>query len=195
MKARSGYFFDLWVFFPGIAYGITDNISIAAGASIIPEVDNQLYYIIPKVAFEATELLDVGASVMIFRLWDETLFFGLGSATYGTDDASLTAGLGLAWNSEGMMETPALQVGGEYRVARRMALVAETWSIPGEEDAGILILGGARLLGEGMTIDLGFATSIEADEDQSLDAEYDDEDDDNDDGADWFPYIDFVWNF
>ena len=148
---------------------------------------------IPKVAFEASELLDVGASVMIFRLWDETLYFGLGNATYGTDDASITAGLGLAWNDVGMMETPALQVGGEYRVARRMALVAETWSIPGEEDAGILILGGVRLLGQGMTIDLGFATSAEADEEPSLDADY--YDDEENDEADWFPYIDFVWNF
>jgi hypothetical protein len=195
LRANEGYFYDLWVFFPGIAYGITKNISISAGASIIPGIDNQLFYVIPKVGFEASKQLDLAASVVIFRLWNETLYFGLGNATFGTDDVSLTAGLGLAWSEHGMMETPALQVGGEYRVGKRVALVGETWSIPGEEDAGIVVLGGVRLLGQGMTVDLGFATATKSDSDSksNLDEEYYDEG--NSEDPDWIPYIDFVWNF
>ena len=180
LKAGEGYFFDLWIFFPGLAYGITDNISIAGGASIILGADDQLFYFTPKVGFPATDKLDLAVNMTIFRLWDETLYLGQGSMTYGTDDASMTFGLGLAWNDNAMMDKPAVTAGGEYRVDRRMALVGESWFIPGDEENGLLVLGGVRFLGEEMTVDLGFATSVESDSEED---------------TQWIPYVDFVWNF
>jgi len=180
LKAGEGYFFDLWIFFPGLAYGITDNISIAGGASIIPGADDQLFYFTPKIGFPATDNLDLALNVTIFRLWDETLYLGQGNMTYGTDDQSVTCGLGLAWNDEKMMDKPTFTLGGEYRTSRRTALVGESWFIPGDNDNGMLVLGGLRFLGEEMTVDLGFATSVESDSEED---------------TQWIPYVDFVWNF
>ena len=192
LKAGDGYFFDLWLFFPGLAYGITDNISIAGGVSILPDVDDQLFYFTPKFGFPAAENLDLAVNVTIFRLWEETFYFGQGMMTYGTDDASVTFGLGLGWNDEEMMDKPVVTGGGEYRVDRRLALVGEGWFIPGEDEDGILFFGGLRFLGREMTVDLGIVTSAESDHEE--DPNYYDEDGDED-NSDVLPYLDFVWNF
>ncbi|MCX6835135.1 MAG: hypothetical protein NTW07_08390 [candidate division Zixibacteria bacterium] len=170
LKAGDGYFFDLWLFFPGLAYGITDNISISGGVSILPDVDDQLFYFTPKFGFPAAENLDLALNVTVFRLWEETFYFGLGNMTYGTDDQSVTLGLGLGWNDERMMEKPVVTGGGEYRVDRRLSLVGEGWFIPGENEDGMLFFGGIRFLGK------------------------DDEEEDEDE-SDFLPYLDFVWNF
>lgn len=192
LKAGEGYFVDLWVFFPGIAYGVTDYFTIGGGLSIIPGLDHQLFYLTPKVGYSATEMIDVALSVMIFRIWDETAYMGLCNVTYGTDDVSLTLGLGAAWNDNGMSDNPAATLGGEYRVGRRVALVGESWYIPGDKDSGALLLGGLRLLGENMTIDIGIGTSIEDEEEVSpgTDPQFKVEDE-----ISWIPYVDFVWSF
>lgn len=189
LEAGKGYLFDLWIFFPGIAYGITDNITVAGGASIIPGVDDQMFYFAPKVGFAPSENLSLAGNLMIFRLWEETLYFALGNMTYGTDDASVTFGTGIAWNDNGVMDKPAFTFGGDYRLAPRMGLVGEGWFVPGDEDNGFLLLGGVRLMGEMMTLDIGFAASWESRNDNAQSGESE-----NDDTS-WLPYLDFVWEF
>ncbi len=181
LEAGSGYFFDLWIFFPGIAYAFTDNFMISGGVSIIPGADNQLFYLIPKYSFSASENFDIGISTIIFNLWDETFFLGMGNFTVGSDDRSLTGGLAVAWNEDEIADKPAAMLGGEYRFARRVSLVGESWFIPGDEDNGVLFLGGIRLFGQEIAVDLGiaYAFSDESDEDDTS----------------WLPYIDLVWNF
>jgi hypothetical protein len=184
LEAGSGYLFDLWLFFPGVAYGVTDNFMISGGVSIFPDTDNQLFYFIPKIGFSATEQIDIAASVMILHL-DNTAYLGMGNITYGTDDYNLTGGIAVAWNEDEMQDEPALMAGGEYRVARRISLVGESWFIPGG-DGGKLLMPAVRFFGEKMTVDLGIAYS----------ASNDDADDPwDDDDAGWIPYLDFVWNF
>jgi hypothetical protein len=185
LDAGKGYFYDLWIFFPGLAYGITDNFMIAGGASIIPGVDNQMFYVMPKLGFAAGKNLDLAVSLQAFRLWDETFYFGLGNMTYGTDDRSITCGLGVAFTDEKMADKPAATLGGECRLSRRTALVGESWFIPGDADEGVLAIGALRLFGEQLTVDIGVGLSLES---NSVDVTAEDE-------IDWLPYVDFVWNF
>ena len=191
LEAGAGYLFDLWIFFPGLAYGLTDNFTIMGGASIIPGLDNQLFYFNPKYGFAASDKLDVAASVLILSIWGETAYIGMGTATYGTDDYSLTGGLGLAWTDERLADKPAGTLGGEVRMSRRTALVGESWFIPGE--SGAIIMGGIRFFGEEITVDLGIGCLIEDKSDEYID-EYDMDDYVETETA-WIPYIDFVYNF
>jgi len=39
LNKGEGYFYDTWIFFPGAAYAITDNVTIGAGITIFPGVD------------------------------------------------------------------------------------------------------------------------------------------------------------
>ncbi len=202
LKAGEGYFADLWLFFPGVFYGVTDNITLGAGVSIFPGVDDQLYYFAPKVGFTAAEDLDLALSVFVFRLWDQTAYFGIGSMTYGHEDRSVTAGLGLAWHKNGIADKPAATLGGEYRVSRRVSLVGESWFLPGEIDEGELVMGAVRFFGEKMSVDLGLAYAVDNKGDRDLqdDIDYDfegygDDYDTSYDATTWVPYVDFVYNF
>ncbi len=191
LNKGEGYFYDVWVFFPGLAYGITDNFMISGGVSIIPEVDNQLFYLIPKVSFNAGKDLDIGISLNAFRLWGKTLFIGLGNLTYGTDDHSVTGGLGMAFNEDNVADQPVWTIGGEYRLSRRVALVGESWFIPTKGNDGLFGIGGFRFFGEKMAVDLG-ALFIREDKDNEPDPYTGEVEEDE---TNWLPYIDFVWNF
>ncbi len=191
LKAGKGYFYDLWIFFPGLAYGITDNFMISGGASIIPGADDQMFYVMPKYRFSAGKDVDLAATVIAFRLWEETFYFGMGNLTYGTDDRSVSCALGIAFTEDRMAEKPAAMLGGEYRLSRVSSLVGEGWFIPGETDEGMIGFGGLRLFGEQMAVDLGFGLSYDSHSgevdyytDEPVEAE-----------VHWLPYIDFVWNF
>jgi hypothetical protein len=190
LKGGKGYFYDLWIFFPGLAYGVTDNFMISGGASIIPDADDQMFYVMPKFGYPAARNLDVSATLAIFRLWEQTFYFGMGGVTIGTDNQSITGALGLAFTDEEMADQPAAMVGGEYRLANRMSLVGESWFIPGDADNGILGMAALRLMGEQMTIDVGFGVSYD---DQSGELDYYGNPEESE--TDWVPYVDFVWNF
>lgn len=189
LQKGDGYLFDLWIFFPGIAYGITDNIMVTGGASIVPGADaeDQLYYLSPKVGFAASDKLDVAFNFILFHLWDESFYFAMANSTYGTDDNSLTGGLGIAFDEEEMADNPVATLGAEYRLGRRVAAVGETWFIPGETDSGVLGIVGLRLMGEQLTVDFGIGFATEADQSEN---EFED-----DSATNWIPYVDFVWNF
>jgi hypothetical protein len=119
LKAGDGYFYDLWIFSPGLAYGITDNFMISGGASVIPGADQQMFYIMSKPRLKSTSSVDLAVSVTAFRLWSETFYFGLGNLTYGSDNNSLTCALGIAFTNDQVADKPAAMVGGEYRLGRR----------------------------------------------------------------------------
>jgi len=192
LKAGSGYFTDLLLFFPGGAYGITDNITIGGGISIFPGVDfgNQIYYFTPKVGFKPKENLDVAISAMIIQLpntddelEDVDLFdapstvgviYGVG--TYGDDDKSLTFGLGFGYADDEISDKPAVLFGGDYRLSRRLSFVSENWIFPGVDE--LLVSYGIRFFGEKLSADLGLFNVLN--EDAFFPG---------------FPVLSFTWNF
>ncbi|MDH4157761.1 MAG: hypothetical protein OEW00_10850 [candidate division Zixibacteria bacterium] len=190
LKAGQGYFSDIYVLFPSVNFGITDNFTLGGGFSLFPglDVSEQLFYISPKIGADMTEKLSVAGSALIVRLpsdqldiedkKDDATVIGVlfGSATIGSDDASLTGGLGFGYVDDDIADKPAVLVGGEYRLARRMSFVSENWVFP-EVDQPIISYG-VRFFGESIAVDLAFFNIL-----------------DNDAIFPGIPYIDFVWNF
>ena len=84
-----------------------------------------------------------------------------GTATFGTEDLSLTGGLGFGYVDDEIGDKPAVLVGGEWRFARRASIVTENWIFPGVDDA--LISYGLRFFGESLSADLGLFTTTEDD--------------------------------
>jgi hypothetical protein len=184
LEKGRGYLFDMLIFFPGAAYGITDQFMVSGGMTIFPDSDDQLFYFMPKYGFPVSDRLDLAASLVVLHV-DNTGFLTMGSATYGTDDYSVTGGLALAWDDGELQDDPAMTFGGEYRLSRRVSLVGEGWFIPGG-DGGALLIPGVRLFGEQMAFDFGILYSA-GNEEESDGFELEE--------PSWFPYIDFVWNF
>ena len=102
------------------------------------------------------------------------IIYGVG--TYGTPDNSITFGLGFGYSDEDISDKPALILGGEYRIIRRMSLVSENWVFPEVDEP--LISYGIRFFGESLSAD--FALFNILDEDAFFPG---------------FPMISFTWNF
>ncbi len=183
LKKGQGYFNDIYLFFPGMAYGITDNVTIGGGMSLFPGVDigDQLLYFTPKVGVKTSETSSLAAGALILALPeidDESPLVGIlyGVGTFGKPDASLTVGLGYGFVDDEFAEKPMLMVGGEKRFSRRVSFVSENWIIPGADQP--LISYGFRFFGEGISVDLALLNTL---------------------GDDMIfpglPYVDFVFNF
>ena len=154
LKKGEGYFSDYQLFFPGVAYGITDNISIGGGVSLFPAgLDEQVYYITPKVGASFSEKVHLSAGVLFAGTSGGTGGVGYGVGTIGDGDASATLGLGWGFAGGEIENRPVAMVGGEKRVSRRIALVTENYLLPVSEN-NLVYSFGLRFMGEKLTTDL-----------------------------------------
>lgn len=191
LKQGEGYFADYYVFFPMLAYGITNNITIGGGFSLLPGVslNEQIFYFTPKIGLMSIEKISIAAGALIVKLpdfddddddydEDDSPLVGIlyGVSTFGKPDGCLTVGLGFGFVDSDLAEKPMVIIGGEKRVSRRVSFVSENWIFPGVDQP--LISYGIRLFGEKLSVDLALFNTI---------------------GRDMIfpgiPYIDFVFNF
>jgi hypothetical protein len=183
LKQGQGYFSDYYIFFPGVTYGITNNINLGFGMSLFPGVDinDQVFYFTPKIGLSATKnsCFSVGALILALPEIDHernTLGIAFGSGTIGSPDASLTFGLGYGFVNGDFADKPAVVIGGEKRFARRISFVSENWIFPNVDQVPISY--GVRFFGEGLSVDLAFFNLL------------------GDDAIfPGIPWIDFVFNF
>jgi hypothetical protein len=178
-----GYVSGFWVVFPFVAYGVTDNFTIAGGTPIFPGAIGRLIYLAPKLRVLSQPGLDVSVGAISFFLTEEassgTAGIGYVVGTYGNSDRSITAGAGWAYAiGEGeswASNRPAIMFGGDTRVARTVKLVTENFFVPGE--SGTLLSGGVRFFGERIAVDFGVLGFV------------------GDGEFNWAPAGNFVYNF
>jgi hypothetical protein len=180
LERGDGYVSDYEVFFPGAAYGVTDNVSIGGGVSLIPAgLDEQLFYLTPKIGGEVHENVNLALGALIVGgIPDEStvgIVYGVG--TFGTPDASITAGLGYGFAGTTIASSPVGMLGGEFRVARRVSLVTENYFIADTHSVSPLFSYGVRFMGEKMTVDLALFNASGSG------------------AAIGFPFVDFVFKF
>jgi len=160
LKKGEGYFADYELFFPGFAYGVTDNISVGGGVSIFPTgVDQQAYYFTPKVGISFGEQVHLSAGLLLAGTKAGTGGVGYTAGTFGDGDGSVTAGVGYGFAGGDIQSKPVAMLGGEKRVSRRIALVSENYLLP-TRDNNLVYSFGIRFMGEKLTTDLAlFNTS------------------------------------
>ncbi len=156
-----GYYQNIYLFFNGFAYGVTDNLTLGGGMSVFPTDDflnNNVFYFTPKFGGQLTENFSAATGVLfIFLPFGEE--FGGGIAyvvgTAGKPDYSFTFGLGIPFSEDNLAETQIILLGTDLRMTERISFVSENWLIPGAED-GVMLSYGLRFFGENIAIDLGF---------------------------------------
>lgn len=157
LKKGEGYFADYELFFPGIAYGVTDNISIGGGVSLFPaSLDEQLFYITPKIGFSPSPKLHLALGGIVSTVPGGNnsgvgAVYGVG--TVGDGDASFTSGIAYGFAGSDFTSEFAVLVGGEKRLSRRIGLVTENYFVPSEVGKPI-VSGGVRFMSEKLTVDL-----------------------------------------
>lgn len=158
LKKGEGYFADYQLFFPGVAYGVTDNISIGGGVSLFPAgFDEQVYYLTPKVGGSFGEKVHLALGMLFVGFTggggDNTGGVGYGVGTLGDGDGSVSLGLGYGFAGGEIESEPLAMLGAEKRVARRIALVTENYLLPVSEN-NLVYSFGIRFMGERLTTDL-----------------------------------------
>ncbi|MGH7603372.1 MAG: hypothetical protein ACRENK_05150 [Gemmatimonadaceae bacterium] len=154
LKKGEGYFSDYELFFPGVAYGLTDNVTIGGGFSLLPAgVEDQAYYLTPKVGFSLSDQVHLAAGVLFAGTRGGTggVYYGVG--TYGNDNASVTVGGGYGFAGGEIEAKPVGMIGGELRIAPRVGIVTENYLLP-ISDNNLLYSFGFRFMAEKITTDL-----------------------------------------
>lgn len=180
LKTGQGYFSAYQIFFPFVAFGITDFLSMSGGVSLFPFTTHQLYYLAPKVRFFHQQNFDLAGGVLYMNITGGDfegggLVYGVG--TYGTSRWGLTFGLAYGFSGGDLANKPVLMLGGEHRLSNSIKIITENW-LPPESDVALLSLG-IRLFGEHLAADFALIHPAGADTE----------------GFPFMPWIGFAYNF
>ncbi|KAB2878869.1 hypothetical protein F9K33_11480 [bacterium] len=178
LKSGEGYFQNIYIFFIGGAFGITNNITMGGGISIFPGAPEQVYYLTPKVGFQVAKSVNVAVGTLLMGATGggETIGIHYGVGSIGNSDGSVTAGLGWGYSGSHVADKPIIMLGAEKRLTRRTAFVTENWIVPNSD--GSFLSFGLRFFGEGLAIDLAFIRPTGVNGDVGI----------------GIPYVDFVIN-
>jgi hypothetical protein len=180
LRKGDGYFSDHYVLFPGFAYGLTDNLNVSGGVSIVPglRLDEQVFYVSSSAGWRLSSkaAFSLGGLYATSTEANEAGALLFGVASFGSSDRSLSVGIGLAatrneeflYDGTGnylrserrwsFRDAPVLMVGGTFRVGKRLSLVTESWLFPGDDfklsqqPLGVAL----RFFGERLSVDAGF---------------------------------------
>lgn len=157
-----GYVADFDVVIASANVGLTDHIMIGGGGLIIPGI--QFWFVSPKVGLIRGDKFNLSVGAVAGGIGgngDITTNRGDGvggiayvAGTFGSPDRSLTLAVGDGFAGSNVSGRPAVMLGGETRVARRISLVSENYIIP-TVDAP-LVSYGLRFMGENIAVDLAF---------------------------------------
>jgi hypothetical protein len=157
LKSGQGYFSAYEIFFPFFAIGIADVVTLAGGISLFPGAEDQIFYIAPKITPVQTENFSAAGGLLYINSTaggHDGVGIYYGAATFGSQDAALTAGLGWGFSGSDVADNPVVMLGGELRVSNSVKLITENW-IPPNSDI-VLVSFGIRFFGERLAADLGF---------------------------------------
>lgn len=148
------------IFLLGVNYGITDNISMGALFTWIPEAGSDNFFALtPKVSIPVREQVRLGAGALVVLRSGSNFTLAYANGTYGSADNNLTAGVGYAFVQGQYVNTPVFIVGGATRVSRRLSLLNETYilNVKNSYDNATFIGGiaGVRISGQRLSGSLG----------------------------------------
>jgi hypothetical protein len=174
LKQGEGYFAAYEIFFPFLAVGLTDFITLSGGVSLFPGASEQIVYIGPKIRFIHLENFDFSGGIIYSHVSDSDFGITYGIASYGSSKASLTLGLGWGYEDGEFSDRPFVLAGGEVQLSNSIKLLTENWFLP----ETVVISFGIRFFGENLAADFGLMTVTEETE-----------------GFPFLPWIGFAYNF
>jgi len=177
LSAGEGYIAAYQVFVPFVAYGLTDQVSVAGGTVLLPEAFGRVWYVAPKVTFYERADLAIGlGGVGLGAFFNDeawTAVLGYGLVTYGSPERSFTAGAGAAVAEGGLSTGLILMLGGDLQLSNSIKLVTENYLLPTERFVDFdpvtrrsryetryepVISGGIRFFGPRLAADLALLT-------------------------------------
>ena len=157
-EAGEFIFADHMLFMPSLTYGLTDNVGLLAGMSIVPGIglSDQILYAAPQVGYSFNHIAAASAGAMFVHVGGENVGVMFATGTLGSPDKSLTIGYGVPFALGGDISTVGVLIaGGELQLSNSVALISENWfAIDGADELGHLFSAGVRLFGDNISVDL-----------------------------------------
>lgn len=157
LRRGEAYVGTYLIVLPFAAVGVTDRLTIGAGAPVMFG-ELEPFYVAPKLQLVNAARAQVSAGVLAFFFDDEVVGVTYGVGTFGTPDRALTAGVGFGFSGDDFESEPVGMVGGEVRVDRRVKLLTENYFLPSE--TGAALSGGIRFFGDRFAADVGVAAAL-----------------------------------
>jgi len=176
LKAGEGYFAVYEIFFPMLAVGVTDFLTLSGGISLIPGAEEQMLFVAPKITFLNQDQLSIGGGLLYMSVSDHSFGITYGVLTVGSPSFSATGGIGWGFMDGDFSSDPLLVVGLEAQISNVSKLVSENWFFPAGN--GGLLSFGIRFFGRHIAVDFGLVTPTEGT-----------------DGFPFMPWLGFVYNF
>lgn len=180
LKSGQGYFSAYQIFFPFVAVGATDFLTLAGGMSLLPGADEQLFYLAPKIRFVHLKAFDLAGGILYIAPTganDDGGGIAYGVATYGSAKTALTLGVGWGFAGADFADKPVVMLGGEIRTSNKTKLISENWLIP-DTDVNLLSFG-IRFFGENLAADFALVYPTATDME----------------GFPFIPWVGFAYNF
>jgi len=156
LESGSGYFAAYEVFFPMVAVGIGNHLTLAGGISLIPGSSEQLLYFAPKITLFENEKYAVSLGDFFVKFPSDSdylnILYSIGTASF--NKSAITIGVGY----ESFSKSPIFLIGGELRISRYAKLITENWFIA-ESEFNFVSLG-IRFLGEHLAADFAFVVPL-----------------------------------
>jgi hypothetical protein len=167
-------FSDVYLFFMSGQVALTNRVSIGAGLSVFPLEDftDNLFYLTPKITLVETKPVAFAVGGLVGYLGGlrgdasndggASLGFLYGVATRGDRENNLTAGVGWGYQGGEVSNQPVVLLGGQARVANRLALISENWIVQDDGDTHAVVSYGFRILGERLAADVAFFNATDS---------------------------------
>ncbi len=145
---------------PSAAVGITDRISVSAGAPFTWG-RSEPFYLAPRMQVLRTPRVQAALGTLVLFDDDDEAGIAYGVGTFGDRDKAVSAGLGFFYSGDEVRNKPAFMLGGETRVGRRIKLMTENYRLP--DAVGVVISGGIRFIGEHSSTEIGLIATADSD--------------------------------
>lgn len=166
LKKGEAYYQNTYLLINSFNYGVTNQFSIGGGLEFISTFSGDpLYFLTPKMGFNISEKLNLGAGVLLVGVAGEgSLGITYGMATYGNNDDNLTLGMGWGFVEGDFSSKPTITLGGMKRLKRKFSLVTESWFIPLDDSYYGIFAYGMRIFSEKIAVDLGLLNNADISE-------------------------------
>lgn len=193
LKGGQGYFSNLWLFFPGVTYAFTDNISIMGGMFIWfdPDALGELIYTAPMVGHNFSDSFGMTVGTLYLKFPEAASGIAFGTLSIGKPGSQFSCGLGFGYHKNDggkfrFSDKPVLMVGANIHINDTNAIVLENWQItsfenPGHQPYAIV----HRIMRKNTTFDMGFIFAPARLNDAGFPRPF----------VSFLPWTNFTWNF
>lgn len=174
LRKQSGFYKNTMVSLNTVAYGLTEHLSMAGSLDLVSLIraraggpvysgriqvsgaTSEIFHLGASVTYLNTRV-PVGASVGEGVTLPPGFFVGMAMFTIGSKDNQLTVAGGWTHDGKEAGKSPVVNIGGAVRLFTNVMLITEHWIFTDPKRDFLAHSFGARILGDDLAIDVGFA--------------------------------------